>query len=179
MIYAKTLLSKASNYWPRIALVEQLSMGSTSSYVKYLNQWKSKTNCFLANPHQIRQNVMHYAVKDVMEMKRHHVVSTFAMNEPRMPFSSWFKPKKWVSDSALSKMFAEFRVSNTGLGNRAPSKDGIIHKMCPLCSRNGITALNNEVYSRGCFKLKLLPLRGSIIRIEAKFNSNNLSKLKF
>ena len=58
---------------------------------------------------------------------------------------SWFRPKPWVSDSGISRIISSFRICNSGLGNRGPAKNGMFYKLCPLCSKIGIMALNNEV----------------------------------
>ena len=72
--------------------------------------------------------------------------STFAMSYPgSSPGNQWFRPKRWVTDSGLSKIFSDFRGCNAGLGNRAPAKNGRYYKLCPLCEKNGQKALNNEV----------------------------------
>ena len=56
-----------------------------------------------------------------------------------------WRPKSWVNDSCFTRIFAEFRSCNSGLGNRGPTKDGRFFKLCPLCTSAGKTALNNEV----------------------------------
>ena len=59
--------------------------------------------------------------------------------------NKWFRHKAWVNDSGFSKIIAEFRACNCALGNRGPTKDGQFFKLCPLCSKKGVIALNNEV----------------------------------
>ena len=85
-------------------------------------------------------------MKEVISMVHRQKKTTFALS---MPGSStacpWFSLKPWVSDSGVSKIFAEFRTCNSGLGNRGPAKNGIRYKLCPLCYKQGVMALNNEV----------------------------------
>ena len=57
----------------------------------------------------------------------------------------WFSPKPWVNDHGSSKIIAQFRACNIGLGNRGPAADGNFYKLCPLCDKTGLKALNNEV----------------------------------
>ena len=146
MIYASRLMDKHPSNWTKLALQEHLDNPTNSNYMKYLNRWKDATNSFGVPQSQIRRNVYHYAVKDVLDRQRITSTSAFAMNGPgTVPGSRWFQPKKWVKDSAFTKIFAEFRTCNVRLGNRCPTLDGRFFKLCPLCQSKGEAALNNEV----------------------------------
>ena len=146
LLYVNKLLSKPNSYWPRIALTDHITLGSKSPYVRYLLKWKTATNSFGLDPKQIRNNINSTAISCIRAEQRKTCVTTFAMNCP-VPSSRWFKPKPWVNDSCSSKIIAQYRACNTGLGNRGPAKDGNTYKLCPLCARNGITILNNEVFT--------------------------------
>ena len=140
-------MMKSSSSWVKIAIDENFKQGSNNWYTKYLLNWKVKTGSFDCGVSQINKNVKAAAIVDVMKRQRKEAkTSTFAMNSPSSNRrDSWFKPKVWVSDSGMSKVYAEFRASNTGLGNRGPARNGQIYKLCPLCLRNGKKVLNNEV----------------------------------
>ena len=146
LIYSKSVMSKPSSYWPKLAMEENLSLGPKNPYIKYLLKWKEATN--FPAPRQIRKNVTHAAVASVLDEQRASCVSSFALNSPGLsPGTSWFKPKPWVNDSCFSRIFSEFRSCNAGLGNRGPTKDGRFFKLCPLCSNVGVNSINNEVGS--------------------------------
>ena len=125
---------------------EQITQGEASPYTRYLIQWKERINAYGLSKDQIAKNVKKAAIHHVLAMVPRFQETTFAMSLPgscsRLP---WFKSKAWVSDSGISKIFAEFRCMNAGLGNRCPAIDGKRYKLCPLCKKQGITALNNEV----------------------------------
>ena len=157
MIFAKKLMDKPVSYWPKLAYEYHLSIGSKSRYLKYLNMWREKTNSFGVPIKQIRKNVNHSAIKNVYENQRATCVTSFALSCPgKASHTRWFYPKPWVSDSCFTKIFAEFRACNAGLGNRGPTKDGRFFKICPLCSEFDGPHLNNEV--RMFYKNLLLPL---------------------
>ena len=111
MMYSKKLLQKPDNYWPRMALVENI-LDKQSSYTVHLNEWKIATHA-----DQISRNVKFYAIKKSLGMRKSTFISTFAMNPPGIVSEQkWFQPKSWVNDSVLSRTFAEFRACNVGLG---------------------------------------------------------------
>ena len=143
--YANITMTKPVSFWPKLAMTENLQLGSTSSYTRYLLKWKAATNSFALPPKEVRAAVHKAAIIDVLDQQRLVSTTTFAMNEPHSKANHWFKPKPWVNDSGLSKIFSQFRALNSGLGNRGPAKDGNKYKLCPLCSKLGIRALNNEV----------------------------------
>ena len=125
---------------------ENVERHSQSPYTKNLMQWRRVTGSIPFSPRQIKASVHRAAIASVFREQKGVSVTTFAMNGPiSSHVNSWFKPKAWVSDSSFSKIFAEFRACNSSLGNRGPAKDGQFYKLCPLCSKIGITALNNEV----------------------------------
>ena len=147
LLYNSKLMKKPADYWPRVALSTHMAMGNKSPYIRYLMKWKSSTNTSaLLSPNLIRKAVNKAAIIDVLEQQKEHSTSTFAMNPPDSTSSNrWFKPKGWVSDSCRTKIISIFRACNAQLGNRGPTKDGRFFSLCPLCSRSGQDALNNEV----------------------------------
>ena len=148
LLYARKTMAKSVVDWSKLAMNENLSLGYVSPYTKYLLKWKTVTDTFNASPKTIRAAVKRAAIEDVLDQQRSTCITTFAMNGPGSSSGNdWFKPKSWVTDSGLSKIIAQFRSCNSGLGNRGPTKDGQFFKLCPLCAKDKITALNNEVIS--------------------------------
>lgn len=144
-IYAHNTMSKPTSFWPKLAMTENLMMGSKSPYTRYLIKWKQATHSFAIHPQQIRSSIRHAAISDVLSQQRNYP-STFAMNSPgSLSSKGWFRPKQWVSDSGFSQIYSQFRSCNAGLGNRGPAKNGQFYKLCPLCEKNGLRAINNEV----------------------------------
>ena len=125
---------------------EHIAEGESSPYTKHLLQCKERANAYGLTKDKIQKNVRKAAIGTVLTMIPRCQDTTFAMSIPGSgPRTPWFRPKPWVSDSGISKVFAEFRCMNAGLGNRYPALDGKRHKLCPLCKEQGIKALNNEV----------------------------------
>ena len=123
-----------------------LADGPQSPYTRYLLKWKGATGCFGLPPKQIKSAIKRTAITSVLDQQRSTSTSTFAMTGPSSSsFNSWFKTKSWVTDSGSSKIIAQFRICNSGLGNRGPANNGQFYKLCPLCLKTGTTALNNEV----------------------------------
>ena len=146
LLYASSVMSQPLSYWPKIAFDVNLNAGFQSSYTKYLIKWKKATNCLDLPPKQIKSSVTRAAIAKVIEQQKSTLTTTFAMNAPPPSLTKhWFKPKNWVTDGGYSKIYSEFRVSNVGLGNRGPAKNGEFYKLCPLCIKSGVSALNNEV----------------------------------
>ena len=144
MLYASSTMRKPDTNWAKIALKEQVSQGYKCPYSRYLLKWKAATNCFGVTPKQIQTSVTNAATTWVLSEQKQTCVTTFAMNGPDQ-YKNWFKPKGWVNDSSTSRLIARFRACNTQLGNRGPARNGQYYKLCPLCSKAGIAALNNEV----------------------------------
>ena len=146
LLYAHNTMKKPSSNWAKLAMDDNLKLGCQSPYTRNLIKWKEATNSFGKTPDQIKECVKQSAIKDVLEKQSVNCVSSFALSTPG-PSSenSWFKPKKWVNDSGFCKIYSEFRSCNSGLGNRGPCKDGRFFKLCPLCHKDGLVALNNEV----------------------------------
>ena len=139
-------MKKPPTYWPKLAMNENVQLGSKSSYIRYLLKWKTATDSFGLHPKQIKSSVNQAAIKSVLDQQRSTIITTFAMSGPDSSSSNqWFKPKSWVTDSGLSKIIAQFRACNSGLGNRGPTVDGQFFKLCPLCARKSIISINNEV----------------------------------
>ena len=146
LTYANSTMKKPSSFWPKLSMNENLSCGTKNPYTRYLLKWKQATNSFGLPPKQMKASVDRAAIVSVLDDQRATCISTFAMNCPGPSRSNrWFRAKAWVNDSGFSKIISEFRACNSGLGNRGPTKDGQFFKLCPLCSRVGQTALNNEV----------------------------------
>ena len=154
LMYARSTMEKPSTYWPRVAMDEHINLGDESSYSRYLLQWKEKADCYGLNKENIRKALKKAAMKDVLSMIPRCKTTLFAMSTPgSSPRNPWFNLKPWVSDSGISKIFAEFRCCNAGLGNRGPANNGRRYKLCPLCLKNGRLALNNEVNYHYILKL--------------------------
>ena len=146
LLYCHSTMLKPPEFWPKIAMTENISLGDKSPYYKYLMKWKVSTSSFDLTPGLIKKAVKKAAVSSIINQQRINSTSTFAMNLPGSSKSHpWFKPKSWVTDSCVSQVFAQFRSCNAGFGNRGPAKDGNIYKLCVLCGKNGYVALNNEV----------------------------------
>ena len=147
LLYACDTMKKTGDYWARIAMNLNFESGTQSPYTRYLMKWKTKTNANLLSAKLIKKSVNEAAIRDVLEQQREHSTTTFAMNPPDPALKvMWFKPKTWVNDSCSTKIIARFRACNASLGNRGPTKDGRFYSLCPLCSADGIDALNNEVH---------------------------------
>ena len=146
LIYAHKTMKKPDSNWAKKAFIEQISQGSNSPYTRYLIKWKSSTNCFNLPLACIKPSVKLAAIKSVKASQQEVCVTSFAMNLPDKT-KDWFKPKQWVDDSCKSKVIAQFRACNARLGNRGPARNGEFYKLCPLCAKSGIAALNNEVRS--------------------------------
>ena len=169
LLFASRTMSKPASYWPKKALTENLSQGSLSPYTRYLTKWKIATNCHSLLPSHIRSAVRNSSIVGVLDQQRSTSTTTFAMVSPfagpSYSNSPWFKPKAWVSDSGFSQIFASFRACNSGLGNRGPAKDGKFYKLCQLCDKVGVIALNNEVnqeYKQGLSWAKLTQKLGDM-----------------
>ena len=147
LTYAHSVMTKPCDSWSRIAMSVNLACGPSSPYTRYLLKWKEATShpCLLSVKN-IKKAVNRAAIAGVLRDQREHSTSTFSMSPPG-PSSkvAWFKPKGWVSDSCRTQVLSMFRACNASLGNRGPTKDGQFFKLCPLCAKQGIQALNNEV----------------------------------
>lgn len=158
LIFAQRIMTSPSSFWPKLAMNETMRMGSRSPYFRYLLKWKQATDSFDLHPSQIRKSVHRAAILDTVSKQKLVSSSTFAMSFPgTSSVSQWFRPRPWVSDSGLSQIISSFRSCNSGLGNRGPANNGVQYKLCPLCLRNGVRALNNEVFSiiKNCDKLTI------------------------
>ena len=143
--YARSVSSKSSSYWAKMAFTYNLSQGNKNAYSRYLGKNMASANTSLQPSEFIKKGVTNAAISSVLKMQRSTATTTFALR-PMKKQEKWFSLKPWVSDSAVSKMFAEFRICNIGIGNRKPAGDGNIYKLCPLCRKAGKIALNNEVH---------------------------------
>ena len=144
ILYSINTMKKPTSNWAKLALDDHLSLGSKSPYTRYLLKWKESTKCFGLSSKQIKATVKRAAISSIYKEQRLTCATTFAMNGPGN-HSRWFSPKPWVNDSATSRIISQFRACNSQLGNRGPARNGEFYKLCPLCSRLGISALNNEV----------------------------------
>ena len=147
LLYAHKTMRQSSEFWPKKAMEEQITMGNNSAYYRNLMKVKSSLNVFGCSESQIKtashRSAIHYVLKEQARCSS----TTFAMSKPgKMSRYKWFKTKPWVEDSLTVKIFNEFRSCNAGLGNRGPTKDGYFYKLCPLCRENGLIAINNEVH---------------------------------
>ena len=147
LVYAQKTMEQNPCYWPKIAMEECLKMGVRSSYYRYLRNIKESLDAFGLNKRQIKATVHQAAINYVVEQQKAVWTSTFAMSKPSLGGRyKWFKLKSWLNDTPRCKIFNTFRICNAGLGNRGPTKNGQIHKLCPLCIKKGTLAINNEVY---------------------------------
>ena len=125
ILYANTTMSKPASFWPKLAMNENINLGSKSPYTRYLMRLKTATGSFGLSRQQTLSSIRKAAITHILDQQRIVRTTTFAMNAPR-PLTSvnrWFKPKPWLSESGFSKIFAQFRAANTGLGNRGPAKN--------------------------------------------------------
>ena len=146
IMYAQDLMAKSNSNWAKKALNEQISQGPVSPYTRYLMRWKDRTNCYNVPLNCIKSSIRSAAIKYVHDSQNSVSLTTFAMSTPGQA-KGWFKLKEWVNDTSTSKVIAQFRACNARLGNRGPARNGEVYKLCPLCSRSGVDALNNEVRS--------------------------------
>ena len=147
LLYAHRIMNKPTNFWPKMAMTENLAAGNKSPYTRSLLKIKAASNCLHFNPDQIRKSVRASAITNVLDQIRATSTTAFPLMSTGSSCTklSWFRPKPWVSDSGISRIISSFRICNSGLGNRGPAKNGMFYKLCPLCSKIGIMALNNEV----------------------------------
>ena len=147
LLFAKAIMSRPVSYWPKLAMRENLALGRQNPYTKYLMRLKIDSNIVsLSTSKMIKKSVQKAAVDNVLQLQKETYLTTFAMNGPGASSNQkWFKPKTWVNDSGASKLLAQFRACNAGLGNRGPAADGQYCKLCALCDKRGEKVLNNEV----------------------------------
>ena len=145
LAYSSSVMCRPSSFWPKIAMTENLQLGSTSPYTRNLLKWSKETGCFQTNPSRIKRIVRNYYIKDVQAQQRKTCCTTIPLSDRDSVQHPWFRPKPWISDTVSSKTIACFRVLNVGLGNRGPTVNGQFYKLCPLCKAQNITVLNNEV----------------------------------
>jgi hypothetical protein len=127
-------MQKSSAYWPKLAMEENLQLGTKSAYTRTLSKYKNSTGTFGLPISQMKKTVRTLATQYVLSERQNYCISTFSMSPPSSK-QSWFKMKPWVNDSPLSKIFAEFRSCNTRLGNRGNTIDGRSFKLCTLCEK--------------------------------------------
>ena len=143
--YANVTLQKSASNWVKIAMNENILMGDSSPYIRYLQKWRMETNCYENQSTSMKASLRKWCIRDILIQQKATSYTTFALKNRDVAEQPWFKPKSWVSDSTASKTIASFRVCNTGLGNRGPAKNGKFYKLCPLCLHHGKQSLNNEV----------------------------------
>ena len=148
LLFAHSTMGKPDNFWPKLAMTENLSKGTQNPYTRYLMRMKSDSNIVSLSPKLIKNSVHRAAVVSVLDQQKQTYQTTFAMNGADSTSKErWFRLKSWVTDSSSSRLIAQFRACNIGLGNRGPTVDGQFFKLCPLCLKTGVKALNNEVNS--------------------------------
>ena len=131
LLFAKAIMSRPVSYWPKLAMRENLALGRQNPYTKYLMRLKIDSNIVsLSTSKMIKKSVQKAAVDNVLQLQKETYLTTFAMNGPGASSNQkWFKPKTWVNDSGASKLLAQFRACNAGLGNRGPAADGQYYKL--------------------------------------------------
>lgn len=133
LLFAQKTLSQPRSYWPKLAMEEQITLGDRSPYTRTLIKYKTHVGAFGLPPSQIKKVLLHNVIGNVINERERFSVSLSSMSLPKQ--SGWFQKKAWVTDSAYSKIFAEFRACDAGLGNRGPTRDGQFFKLCPLCDK--------------------------------------------
>ena len=147
LLYARSVMTKENDYWPKLAMSYCLNEGLHVPYTKNLVKWMKEANTTIQSSALIKKDIHRSSISYVMNEYYRCSTTSFAMSPPLNTCSQkWFKLKTWVSDSAYSKTLAQFRCCNSGLGNRGPTKGGSFFKLCPLCEKQGIRTLNNEVH---------------------------------
>ena len=122
-------------------------MGNKSQYYRYLLRIKRTYGAFGLSQAQIKNKLDQAAIEDVLSQLKRSNTSMFATSTPgRCSRYQWFRAKTWVNDTASSKLYNEFRTCNTRMGNRGPTKDGRLFKLCPLCKEKGHDFPNNEIH---------------------------------
>ena len=144
LMYAFSVMTSPSSRWARIAMDENLKLGSSSPYTRWLRKWKLATGSSCVSQEDIQKDIRRSAIAYVLREKERTMITSFPLNMDVLT-SKWFSLKPWVSDSILSKMFARFRCCNLVLGNRGYHYGGEPVPLCPLCSSRGLHRLNNEV----------------------------------
>ena len=145
--YASKIMHTTDTNWAKLAFQYHLETKPASSYLRYLMKWKEATHTFGVTTKLVAKTVRHYAIQNIMQSKLDTSTTAFPLSYPGFSKSNrWFRPKPWINDSGFTKIFAEFRTCNAGLGNRGPTRDGQFFKLCPLCSNDGIVMINNEVF---------------------------------
>ena len=146
LLFAHSTMGKPDVHWPKLAMTENLSKGRQNVYTRYLLRMKSDCKIVSLTPKLIKNSVHRAAVASTLSQQQQTYQTTFAMNGAEATSGErWFRMKSWVNDSSSSKLIAQFRACNIGLGNRGPTVDGQFFKLCPLCQKTGVNALNNEV----------------------------------
>ena len=146
LLYANKVMRAPDDHWSKIAMNENISLGLNSTYTRYLLKIKNDNNCFGVSDDQIKRRVGAKAVTTIRDIQEQVRKTTFPLKTPTcFKMKHTFRMKSWVSDSGVSKIFSQFRVLNTGLGNRGPASDGQHYKQCILCDRTGLIYPNNEV----------------------------------
>ena len=149
--FSSSTMNRSPSYWPKVAMNEHIAMGANSMYLRYLLKWKSATNSYCLQSKQLNSCIDNAAIAQILKDQKIASSTTFAMNSPEKSSKrDWFSPKPWVNDSYFSKIIAEFRACNIGLGNRGPTKTGEFFKLCPLCAKVNVKAINNEVHMLIC-----------------------------
>ena len=79
LLYARSLIEKDKEYWPRIALNYNLSIGVKSPYSKLLNHYMDMAGTSLRSPNIIKKAVQKVSLEMITKMQNETAVTTFAM----------------------------------------------------------------------------------------------------
>ena len=90
--YARSVATKPSSYWAKMAFTYNLSQGNQSAYLRYLAKNMDKAKTSMQPPNQLKKGVTSAAFSSVMEMQKYTASSTFAMR-PMTKKEEWFKIK--------------------------------------------------------------------------------------
>ena len=121
LLYVRSVMTKNPEYWPKMMMGENLQEGIENPYTKHLCKWMQVSNTTICTPSYIKRCIWKAAIKSILGQRMITSTTCFAMNPPQNSsrIQHWFKPKTWVSDSVPSKILAQFRTCNAGLGEQS------------------------------------------------------------
>ena len=101
-----------------------------SHYWKHVRRISKKVN-WDGDQATIKSSIKNFCIKHANEARLEHIKTMFPF--PEATAQNIFMPLPNLDFSEDSKTTNRFLLLNTGLGNRAPIKDGRSFKNCPLC----------------------------------------------
>ena len=105
---------------------------------QYQDSWTilGHAHNFASRKVQLKHELMNHPVAKVLLMKREYSF-LYAMSQP----TRWFKLLVYIYDFKAVGVMNRCREGDAGLGNRHPSKHGVL---CPLCLHDGVMVKLNE-----------------------------------